>query len=162
MSDYLPPPSALDAAMMAPGLSEPERQFRDAFVREYLKDYNAISAALRMGFAGTYAADYAKKLMFEPYVQRKISEAEEADDYTKDPEAQKRQIFKMLKREATYSGAGSTHSARVAALSKLSSFLGMDAPTKTQSEVTLSGGVQFYLPHNGRDPLPEQPEGTTS
>jgi len=143
---------------MAPGLSEPERQFRDAFVREYLKDYNAVAAALRMGFSGTYAHDYAKKLMFEPYVQQQITAAEEAEDYTKDPETQRRQIFKLLKREATFSGAGSTHSARVAALSKLSSFLGMDAPTKTQAEVTLSGGVQFYIPHNGRDPLPEQPK----
>lgn len=145
--------------MLSPGLSESEMRFRDLFVREYLKDFDALAAVIRMGFMAQYAPDYAKRMMFCWYVRQQLSNAEESDDYTATPEVQKRQVFKLLKREATYQGAGSTHGARVQALGKLADFLGMNAPLKTVTDVNLSGGVQFYIPHNGREsnPAQEQP-----
>lgn len=135
-------------------------RFRDAFVREYFKDCDYLAACVRMGFSVAYASDYAKSMRYDPYVQRKIAESEDDDDYTKDPDAQKRQVFKLLKKEATYGGPGSTQAARVSALGKLADFLGMNAPIKTEQKVEQkvehSGGVQFYIPHNGRDALPKE------
>lgn len=141
--------------MLAPELSDAEREFRDRFVTEYFKDYDFFAATIRMGFSQQYAGDYAKKMMFDPYVRKKIADAENALDHNADPEAQKKEVFKLLKREAVFNGHGSSHAARVSALGKLADFLGMEAPKKTQSEVTVNGGIQFYIPHNGRDPLPE-------
>lgn len=143
---------------MEPELTDAERQFRDAFVREYQKDFDPMMATVRMGFSSMYAADYAKKLMYCPYVQRKLAEVDAGDDYTVNPEVHRRMVFKLLRKEATFHGAGSSHGARVTALAKMSGFLGMDAPIKTQTDLNVSGGVQFYIPHNGRDPLPEQPK----
>lgn len=146
-----------NAAAMAPELTDQERMIRDQFVREYLIDYDPFQAALRVGYVKEFAAEYAAKFMSESYVAKQIKESELSGGMLPD-EAQAKSLIKaLLFREASSRGTGTSQAARVAALSKLMSLYAMDAPTKVQSTVEVSGGVSFYIPHNGRDPLPEEP-----
>ena len=78
--------------------------------------------------------------MNEPYVLNKIRESETQPEDEYDEVIQKKKIVSALWREANNQGAGSSQSARVAALSKLSAFYGMDAPTRSQSELTGKDG----------------------
>jgi hypothetical protein len=145
---------------MSPELSEQERKFRDEFVREFLIDYNPFEAALRLGFSKEYATEYAAKFMNEPYVQKRIKEMELEGGIEEDADRNKRKVMAALFREANYKGPGSSHSARVSALSKLSTIFGMEAPVKTKTELMVTSPVTFYIPSNGREdvvPTPSQP-----
>lgn len=114
-------------------LSTREKALRDLFVKEYLVDFDAISACLRCGFTSVTAQQYAHKFMEEGYVQKKLA-TEQAKfgsvDDVDSKEALKQQIITGLIREAHNRGTGSSHSARVAALSKLASIVGLDAVNK--------------------------------
>jgi hypothetical protein len=142
MSDY----NWTKAAMEQPDLSDAERALRDLFVAEYLVDYDHIAAAQRCGFTGQFAKDFANKFMDETYVRRALRAAEEKIPTSKEEieletAADKQRIVKWLKQEArsrTNSG-----SARVAALARLVSIYGMDAPTKLEQDVTHRGGVMM-------------------
>lgn len=125
-------------------LSSCEKALRDEFARQYLLDYDPKAAAIRCGFNAVYADQYAKSFMEEPYTRQKISElsvvAPEKDKQVS-AEDMKHRITMSLFREANYRGAGSSHGARVSALSKLASINGLDAPIKTEQTVTHRGGV---------------------
>lgn len=125
----------------APELTAAERELRDRFVAEYLTDYDAYKAAIRIGYAPAYAKDFSKRFMEEPYVLGKIREAEGGSTDDLDVEVQKRMIVTALWKEAKNMGMGSSQAARVAALSKLSAFYGMDAPKTTKTEVTGADGL---------------------
>lgn len=125
----------------APELTKSEMELRDKFVREYLTDYDAYKAAIRIGYAPAYAKDFCVRFMQEPYVLGKIRDAEGGTTEDLDVEAQKKMIVIALWREAKNMGAGSSQAARVAALSKLSAFYGMDAPKKSQTELTGPDGL---------------------
>jgi hypothetical protein len=146
------------AQTMAPKLTERDMQFRDKFVAEYLVDYNPVAAAIRCGLTSAFAKDYAQRFMGEPYVQQEIKRLEGVREGDTEDDAQekrdKAKIKSMLFREASGASPGSTASARVAALSKLMSLYGMDAPVKTEAKVEHTGKVQIYLPDNGRDVTP--------
>lgn len=128
---------------MAPELSKDEKELRDKFVAEYLFDFDRVAAAIRVGFLPSFALEWSQKFLDESYVRQKIAQGMKAttEDDAKEEEETKRRIRASLLREANYRGAGSSHAARVGALSKLSSFYGMDAPIKTQQEMTHRGGV---------------------
>lgn len=121
-----------------------EKKVRDDFIEEYRVDYDRRAAAIRIGYGASYAHEMANKFMNEPYVLRKLKEAEQqvppeegADDFLK------RRVMEGLMREAHYKGPGSTQSARVAALSKLASIAGMDAPIRSKTEISGPGGSQL-------------------
>lgn len=133
-------PSAQESTY-APALTAAEMELRDRFVKEYLTDYDWYKAAIRIGYAPAYAKDFGKRFMDEPYVLTKIRAAEGGDTEDPDPEIQKKMIVAGLWREARNMGAGSSQAARVAALSKLSAFFGMDAPKKSQTELTGADGA---------------------
>lgn len=118
-------------------LSQDEKEMRDVFVREYIKDGDAYAACLRVGFARAWASEYAEIFMHEPYVRQQISEAQSTIDYTDKnvAESLKKMLFGMMWK---FSQDGAT-STQVAAVSKLMSILGMDQPTKT--EIVHKGGV---------------------
>ncbi len=63
----------LDARHLEPALTEKEIILRDAFVSEYLKDFDAYRACLRLGFQSTYASQWSQTLYADGYVQRKLS-----------------------------------------------------------------------------------------
>lgn len=128
-------------------LTEREQRLRDLFVAEYLIDYDYTAAAVRIGFATNNAVEFGQKFKYDPYVQRRISESMGAEHT--DPEfmnvVTKRRIINTLMKEAHYTGAGSSHSARVAALAKLSNIKGMDAPTKTETKVKHEGEQKIEI-----------------
>lgn len=131
-------------------LGSAARALRDRFVTEYLTDYDQYAAALRVGYRADIATEYGKKLMTCPYVLQQIRLRQmTAED---NPEDMKKVIMAGLVREANYRGAGASQSARVAALSKLASIHGMDAPIRSKTELTgpdgqpLSGGGIFVVP----------------
>lgn len=123
-------------------LSKAERELRDRFVIEYLVDFDAYAAAIRIGFSASFASGYAQNFMDEPYVRQRISQMQrEQGDPKEETDSTKRQIRAALLREAHYRGPGSSHAARVAALAKLMSLYDMDSALKTKNETTLRGGV---------------------
>lgn len=62
----------LDPNRMEKPLSEREIAVRDVFVSEYMKDFDAFRACVRMGFLGTFAIEHAKTFIQDGYVLRKI------------------------------------------------------------------------------------------
>jgi hypothetical protein len=131
-------------------LSPSERSLRDRFVKEYLVDYNSTAAACRVGYRKSIAAEFGVRFMQEPYTLQQIRLAE-CEPLDSSPEAAKQRVMTGLIREANYRGPGSSQAARIAALSKLASIYGMDAPTRSQQEITgpdgqpLKGGY-FVVP----------------
>lgn len=122
-------------------LTSSEMVLRDRFVQEYLKDYDAYAACIRVGYAAAFAKEFCVRFMGESYVLNKIKQQEIAPlEEVLDEDVQKRKVYAALWKEANYVGPGASQSARVAALAKLSSFLGMDAPTRSQQELTGKDG----------------------
>ena len=156
MSDFSDSPDLPELAIEAPiedqtfGLSIAARNLRDRFVKEYLVDYDALSAAGRVGYSRQFAKEYSFRFMAEPYVLQKIKNAESSTEEDNE-DAMKKRILMGLIREANYRGPGCSQSARVAALSKLASIAGMDSPSKSKIEMTgpdgqpLNGGM-FVVP----------------
>jgi len=123
-------------------LTEQEKALRDLFIAEYLVDYDMVAAAMRCGFAASFASDYAKKFMEEPYVRKELSARQTAEPTSEQDEKQshKRKILAALLREAhnpLVSGAS-----RVAALSRLAAIYGMDQPEKAPEGVYRGGVMQ--------------------
>lgn len=140
--DHFNPTSDMSSAEKQADLNPRERALRDMFVSEYLIDYDQVRAAQRCGFVYQFAVEYSQKFMEEPYVQQKINaikfqkvNEKEMADYDKI------RIRNALMAEAHNRGAGSSHSARVAALAKLAAMHGMDAPKKSEQTVMHKGGV---------------------
>lgn len=130
----------LEAKVQIP-LTTSEMALRDKFVKEYLKDYDAYAACIRIGYAAAFAKEFCVRFMQETYVLNKIKQVEIAPpEEDLDETVQRRKVYASLWREANTFGLGSSQSARVAALAKLSAFLGMDAPTRSQQELTGKDG----------------------
>jgi hypothetical protein len=126
----------------AASYTQDEKELRDKFVIEYLRDYNSYAAAVRCGFCSEEAVDSAKLFMEEPYVRRSIADAEtrreagscKDDDLSylpdgfvpHDAESDKQRIKSGLFREAFYKGPGASHSSRVSAFCKLADIYGIN------------------------------------
>ena len=67
-------------------LSEKEKLLRDAFAEEYIKDFDRINAALRMGFDFAFADDFSLKFMQEGYVHRKIESLRDINPIIETPD----------------------------------------------------------------------------
>ncbi|MBG89585.1 MAG: hypothetical protein CMO80_22180 [Verrucomicrobiales bacterium] len=133
--------------------TDSEKELRDKFIVEYLRDYNSYAACVRLGYMDEMALEEAQKLMEEPYVKRGIADAEAARavhlsskkdaDLSKLPdgfvpheeETDRQRIVSGLFREAFYKGPGSTHSSRVAALSALSKIYKLDKEEEKVAEI---------------------------
>lgn len=130
--------------------SEREIKLRDKFAREYVKDFDALAAAKRVGYQGQVAKEYAIRLMDEPYVIRKIDQLKGKGLQEMDPEQIKNTIMAGLYREANDRGLGATHPGRIAAWAHLARLNGLEPASKIKNE--LSGpdgqplGGMFVLP----------------
>jgi hypothetical protein len=135
-TDHMITNIVLDAAMM-PEMSEREKALRDLFVREYFVDYNEIAACLRCGFMRSFAEEYAKKFMAEPYVRQQLAIMEQtaplpntgnknADDFNR------QRIIQGLFKEAH--DRTSSGSARVSALKELAEIYKLKEPTKAPED----------------------------
>jgi hypothetical protein len=111
-------------------LTVEEKNVRDVFVKQYLYDYDARSAIVRVGFSVNYAEYYADKFMAEPYVLRKILEQEQKQSHVEVTKKAKALVIRRLHEQANYKGRGSSHSARIAALSKLAQLYNMEPEKK--------------------------------
>jgi hypothetical protein len=136
---------------MEPELSESEKALRDRFVQEYLVDYSPLNAARRVGFGVAFAETYAALFMKESYVRKRIEDfTHRVDVDEEDMDAyDKRRVRAGLMREAHDKFASG--SSRVAALSKLMSLLGMDAPLKIDNNVNHRGNVMMVPGIAGMD-----------
>jgi hypothetical protein len=141
MSDF--EDQTIDEPTYTVTLSLRERQLRDKFVAEYLSDYDALQAAMRIGYSLAFAKEYSIKLMQDPYVLQQIKKTE-GDTVSNEPEDVKKRIVAGLMREANFRGAGSSQSARVAAWSKLASLYQMDVVPKGAEEG--EGAGEFVVP----------------
>ncbi len=56
----------------APPLSKADMEARDQFVDEYMTDFDALQACIRLGMTLTYAETYFKRMMVDPYVLKQI------------------------------------------------------------------------------------------
>lgn len=119
-----------------------EKALRDFFIKEYLVDYDATAAAVRVGYGKSFAKEYGARFMQEPYVLREIQRLEGAIDPSgEDKEAVKKRIMAGLVREANYRGPGSSQAARVAALSKLAHLHEMEPKQKAPEDPNQLAGV---------------------
>lgn len=126
---------------MAPEPSMGAKAMMDRFVREYLRDYDAVAACIRLGYNKHSAEAFATQFLESPHVQRGIKNSEEAETEDEDdPDVRKRKIIAALNREAHYFGPGSSQGARVAALAQLAKINGME---QNKVEHSHKGGVML-------------------
>jgi hypothetical protein len=113
----------LDSRQLEPALTEQEQLLRDHFVNEYLKDFNKLQAALRLGFLPSFAVNWSEKLFNDGYVQRKINYflRKPADDPMQ--EEIDRALVENTLRKVMEQGSDS---ARVAAAGKFMALKGWD------------------------------------
>jgi hypothetical protein len=93
------------------------------FVEEYLTDLNATQAAIRAGYSARTANEQGPRLLVNVGIATAIQTAQEARSQrvliTQDD------VLRGLHREATFTGDGSSHSARVSAWGLIGKHLGM-------------------------------------
>jgi hypothetical protein len=123
------------------------------FVDEYLLDLNATQAAIRAGYSARTANEQGARLLANASVAAAAQSAQlarsERLQLTQDD------VLRGLHREATLTGEGSSHSARVAAWGLLAKHLGMldRRPEAAEQFFTISIS-------NGSGPMPLQIDGT--
>lgn len=144
MSDYFE--ESISDPEQGPELTFREKALRDKFVNEYLVDYDALAATMRIGYPKSYAKEYAVRFMEEPYVLKRIQEKESAGEDEVSLDVMKKRIMAGLIREANYKGPGSSQAARVAALSKLAQMHGMDGRVPDNPENDALGEGAFVVP----------------
>lgn len=94
-----------------------------AFVDEYLVDLNATQAAIRAGYSPRTATKQGHQVLNYPHVARAI-QAAQAERVERTRVTQDDVITGLLE-EATYTGDGASHAARVSAWAHLGKHLGM-------------------------------------
>lgn len=127
--------------VMEPSLTAQEKELRDKFVDQFLYDSDAYQACIRLGFLSQFALDWAKRFMSEPYVLKRIREAQTSknSNITEQRDELTGIVLAALK-EAAQRGP---YASRVAAAREIKAMLGLDAPTKSQQEVIHRGGVMM-------------------
>lgn len=116
-------------------LEERELEIRRRFAKEYIYDYDPILAAIRLGYSKAYAEQYGKQFLSEPRTQQLIQELSSELGAETEEEIHRRRVVAALYREANLTGAGSSHSARVAALAQIARITGILAPEKTEGVI---------------------------
>lgn len=138
-----PATACVDTHIIEKELSDEELALRIEFVKIYMKCRNAYKACLALGFMAAYAEDWAKMFMSEGVVRRLILDAERQEESAESALERQRRYRAWMENEATYYGPGASHGSRVSAIAHLMKMEGMEAPTKTEAEVTYKGGVMM-------------------
>jgi hypothetical protein len=124
---------------MEPPLSPQEKALRDEFVGYYLEDLDYYKAALRVGFNKAYAMQYAQQFEQESYVQQQIMiRSRQAPLNAREQEQIDKAAVMNTLRLLINNGP---YAVRATAAAKMASILGMDAPVKSQADITHRGGV---------------------
>lgn len=138
----IPFPQYWDPSVMQQALSPLEKDLRERFVVEYVKDYDPVAACVRIGFMKGVAVRYGHQFLDEPFVQQLLDKHERQQT---DPKVVERNIRALAWKEANSRGEGTSQSARIAALSLLADLHGLKAPTKIKAELSQTTGV-FVVP----------------
>ncbi len=113
------------------------------FVEEYLIDLNATQAAIRARYSEKRASEIGYQLLQKTTVLEAIQKAQ-----SKLSEAclvTQKMVIDGLKAEATLTGEGSSHSARVSAWGMLGKHLGMFVEkTENKTEVIVKAGLEHF------------------
>jgi hypothetical protein len=104
----------------------------DRFVAEYVFDYNATTAILRLGYAETGAAIRGSTWLRHPYVQWKLKQF--INKLEHQTLCTRGQVVSWLVREANYAGVDGSAAARVSALKQLSKAFGLNI-VKVEQEI---------------------------
>jgi len=115
----------LDARQLEPALTAQERLLRDHFVCEYLKDFDAFKATLRLGFQPTYAQQWSQTLFQDGYVQRKIAHMTRVPEDSPEQQAADKALVEVTLRMVMQRGSDS---ARVAAVREFNAMRGWSKP----------------------------------
>jgi hypothetical protein len=103
-------------------LSEAAKIFRDAFVREYVKDFKGDQALFRLGYSNqTTAVSRAYTMLREPYVAQRLDEV--IRQMRPEDVVQRQQVLSAMWKEAN--DEYNEDSTRVAALAHCAKMLGM-------------------------------------
>lgn len=106
----------------------------DKFVEEYVKDFNSVEAAMRIGFNVTFAVEYGRIFLGQPYVQRLIMKKKmEPVPETEDEVQKDKSLIIATLRETMLNGQPAT---RVVAAKTLAGIHGLDqAPDRSSEEL---------------------------
>jgi len=106
---------------------------REAFIFQYMTDFDAYQAVLRLNYGEKGAAHASQWFMTDAYVLNRIEEEKNKLGISTDEEMHRRRVVAGLYRIANNKKASA--SAQVAAWGQLSKILGMEAPTKSVTTV---------------------------
>lgn len=93
------------------------------FVEQYLVDLNATQAAIRAGYSAHTAEQQGSRLLGNADVAQAVRAAQSAR--SERVQISQDDVLRGLHREATLTGEGSTHAARVSAWGLIARHLGM-------------------------------------
>lgn len=128
------PSAVMITSRTAEQLHEADKIYRDAFVREYIKDFNGCLALARIGFTGTNAGKRASQLLREPYVAQRLDtllrQLRPEDVVTRG------QVMAKMWKEAN--DPNNEGSVRVAATAHVAKMLGMDKSATTDTPAVAS------------------------
>ena len=120
------------------------------FVDEYLVDLNATQAAIRAGYSARTANEQGARLL----ANASVAAAAESAQLARSERLQLTQdhVLRGLYREATWSGDGSSHSARVTAWGLIAKHLGMFDRGQEAAEqcftIEISSGSDPVMPRS--------------
>ena len=100
------------------------------FVEEYLLDLNATQAAIRAGYSGHTANEQGARLLANASVAAAVQAAQQAR--SERVQVTQDDVLRGLRREATLTGEGSSHAARVSAWGLIGKHLGMFVERRQQ------------------------------
>lgn len=116
-------------------MTEGEKTYRDAFVREYIKDFNGTKAMVRMGYVQKNPGQRASGLLREPYVANRLYELVRQLQPT--DVVQRGQVMARMWEEANDDFNPSM--VRVAALAHIGKMLGMFKEERDDSNLQPAG-----------------------
>ncbi len=118
---------------------------RQAFCREYIKDFNGSHAIMRMGYKSKTPWVTASEWLREEYTQYYLGILmAKLDDAAI---VSRQEILLGLKREAHHYGLDGSSAARISAFRAMAKILGFEI-TKLEGNMTMAGGVML-LPLSG-------------
>lgn len=136
------------ARRTAENLSEKGREFRDNFVREYLRDFNATHAYMRAGGKSKRPWKDGYNMRHEAYVAQQIQQA--IDAMAPQKMFNQQTALSWMVREANHFGPDASHGARVTAIDKLLQHAALAEEAKHEA-LAARGGVMVVPAVDGVD-----------
>lgn len=124
-------------------LNDNEVRVRELFITQYMREFDAVEAALRMGYGHELCKSVAAQFMQDAYVLNRIEQERDKLGISDENEEHKRRIVAGLYREAN--NKKNSGGARVSAWTQLSKILGLEAPVKTDLNLHSDDELVFRI-----------------